>query len=219
MEQITATGRDVPPAVAADVPAAAGSNDEEEAPGLLEHLAEAEDAAPELGTILADLTHEIARLGEIVEAASKRMADADARGQGVKGRLVITEKMSQQLEQPAERIQDLGHRFAALLVKLDPAILTALDFASAADEIDPATIEFLQLLENLAAEVQPALASLDSLLGELAQASTLSRSLRSPLGRIQTGLKGVLDGRAIIENWAHRADEIRRPPEDDASTS
>lgn len=165
VEEVTAAGTDLPPVeserVASPVPygseesqeASATSPDtDDESPGFFELWADAEEAMPQIGEILEGLTQEMERVGAIVESAGTRMAEADARGSGMKARLVLTEAMAKQLDAPAENIQDLGHRYAALLLKLDPGILTMLEVLGEEEsQPDSDSKEVLQSIQEFAA--------------------------------------------------------------------
>jgi hypothetical protein len=197
-----------PASAAGDATSEDESADDDE-PGLVEVLAASEEAAPQLGIILQELGDEIERVGAIADAATARMTKSDARGAGMKGRLVATEQMAREIAAPAERIQELGHRYAAALVTLDPGILTALDAAEDPEVAsDPSRDEFLNVIQDLTAAADPALGELSNLVESLRQAAGWSRSLRRPLGQMRTGLQGVLDGKGIIDEWGRRAAEV-----------
>jgi len=183
--------------------------DNDDAAGVLEKLAVSEDAMPKLGEIMEEMTPQIEKVGQLVSSAVEEMQAADARGQGMKARLVITERLARRLDEPADRIEDLGHRYAAVLTELDPGVHTWLDLA-AHDAYEDEFIQLLQTIRSFATTADSALSELDVLLHEMNEAAKFSRSLRPPLRRMRTGLRGVLDGRAIIDDWGRRADDIAR---------
>jgi hypothetical protein len=183
--------------------------DNDDAAWVLEKLAVSEDAMPKLGEIMEEMTPQIEKVGQLVSSAVEEMQAADARGQGMKARLVITERLARRLDEPADRIEDLGHRYAAVLTELDPGVHTWLDLA-AHDAYEEEFIQLLQTIRSFATTADSALSELDVLLHEMNEAAKFSRSLRPPLRRMRTGLRGVLDGRAIIDDWGRRADDIAR---------
>jgi hypothetical protein len=234
VQEVTATGTDLPPAggpegVASSVGGRPGELKEaspagseavdDEAPGLLELWADAEDAMPELGDILEAMTRELERVANMVKTAGARVTEADARGDTMKARLVVTQALARQLAEPAERIQELGHRYAATLVKLDPAILTMLEVAGEDESVSgPELAVFLTSLRELAAAAESTLQDLGGFVASIDDTAKLSRSLRRPLGQMRTGLHGVIDGKAIIDEWGRRAQDLerrRRPTADD----
>jgi len=209
---VTATVEDVPKS-ASSLRAAGesgGDDDDDDEPGILEKIAASEEAMPELTEILETITVVIQEVGDLVQTAGDAMKAAEARGGGMKARLVVTERLAHQLNMPAERLEGLGHDYAATLAKLDPGVHSLLDAAEVAgsDDSDNAA-EFLEVLIRVGGIADNALGELDVLVAATKEAATFSRSLRRPLSRMRIGLRGVLDGRDIIEEWGRRASDIQ----------
>jgi len=217
---VTETVQDVPDRPAHSIaPAPEGNGDEDQELGVIEKLAASEAAMPQLTEIMEEIGHQIEEVGELVDDAGTRMQAASARGQSMKAHLVITEKLAQELGVPAARIEELGHRYASLLAELDPGIHTLLDMAAESDPAAAEEIEFVQSMQELASSADEALEQLEMMVASTKDAAKFSRSLRAPLNRMRRGLQGVLDGRAIIEEWGRRArgiedDRGADPPDD-----
>ena len=184
--------------------------EEQEHPGVVELLAEGEEALPRLVETMEALGDEIDNLGELSQQAEAEIHASDARGAGFAGRLAVAERFARRLKEPAEKIRELGRSYAADLVRIDPAMLAMLDEL----ERDPTQVseaaEFLKGIHGLQSEAGPATDSLEELTHTLAEGARLSRSLRAPLGEIRAGLQGVLDGRTVIEEWDRRARSLER---------
>ena len=214
--RVTATVQDAPDsAVVAiagrDVSGVLADGEDPEEPGLLDKLAQTEDAMPELTAILEQIGQEVENVGQLVAQADERMRAASTRSQGVKAQLVATEALARELGEPAQRIEELGHRYAEHLAALDPGIHVILDMATAEGEDEENGREggeLLRELQSLAQISDEALNELSGLIDVTGKAAKLSRSLRAPLRRMRTGLRGVVDGRAIIDEWGRRAAEI-----------
>lgn len=183
------------------------SAEDDESPGLMELLAEGEAAIPRLGEILEELSQRMEEVSSLVEKATRDMQAADSRGGGFAGRLRVTERLAKELDEPAIRMADLGHRYAAELVKVDPLVLTLLDVTPADEQEAAEQREFATTIRTLAANAVPAAEALTGFITELREAGRLSRSIRRPQRKLQTGLQGVLDGQAVIAEWARRAGE------------
>jgi TIR domain len=191
--------------------AVASGEDEDDSPGILEKLATTEDAWPQITAITAAVGTQIERVGEVTAAASERIAAAESRGSdGAKARLVQTERMAHELKAPAEELERLGYEYAVVLADLDPGVQTLLDLAAEGDVNEEGRADLLTAIQELAATADESLTELSGMLASAAEMSKLSRSLRSPLKRIQKGLQGVLDGRAVIEDWGKRARGIEQ---------
>lgn len=183
-------------------------DDGDEAPGEIELLAEGETALPRFVEAVENLGAEIEKIGTLVEESGQEMEAANRRGAGFASQLTLTERLSRRLEEPASRIGDLGHAYAAELLKVDPAVRTLLDHAADDPEEASEAREFVEGISALAREAEVSLAGLKELLSEMEKASRVSRSLRRPLKRIRAGLQGVLDGQSLIREWSRRAERL-----------
>lgn len=194
------------------------AEDEDDAPGFIERMAEGEKAFKHIGTTLNDLAAEVMQLGVIADDASEKTQAADRRGASFAGRLAVIEQMAKALSEPAERIGHLGQVYASELVHSDSMILAALEaLETGSEELTPEdrvdALEFLKSIRGLAAEADSALAQLSELVAALDEGASLSRSLRKPLRRAKEGVQGVLDGKGVIEEWDRRASnlELQQP--------
>lgn len=191
-------------AVVADAEAEDPLQDDE--PGFLEKLAASEDAWPEITEVMEAIGTEIEKIGDLMADATARIAAADARGTGIKARLAITEAVAHKLGRPAETIEELGYRYATLMTTLDAGVLALLEMAESADrEGDDELQEFFTNTKALVETSDGALTSLQGMVDSAVATAKYSRSLRSPVSKMRNGLRGVIDGRTIVEEWGRRA--------------
>lgn len=203
------TVQDVPePADTTPLPAAPPGDEDDDEPGILEKLVTAEESMPQVTEILEGARRQIEQVSELVEDSTQRMQTADARGQGMKARLVITERLAKALGGPTAEIEEFGRQYAELLTTLDPGVHAMLDLVALDETATEARAEFLHVVQSLAANADEALPQFHELVESSKEAAEFSRSLRGPLRRMQTGLQGVLDGRALIDEWGRRASAI-----------
>jgi hypothetical protein len=186
-----------------------------DSPGLLEQMAESEAAVPELEGILDQLSTAVTRVGELLTLATEEMERSDQHGEGMKGRLRVTQRLAKSLEEPAELIEQAGRNFAAALVQADPGILTMIELVGDPDQDEsPEDREtFLRSILEVRESAAPGLKELRVFLAGLSDIAKFSRALRPPVARMKTGLQGVLDGEAVLEGWAQKADAARRGAE------
>jgi TIR domain len=209
-EQLTVTV----PAEPAGPPLAEATNGgaTDDSPGLLEVLAAGEAAAPRLADALDAISEQINIVGDLMERAAEDMRRSDARGAGFAGRLRVSERVARELQEPSQKIADLGHVYASELVTLDPAMLTLLDAArDAAPEDAASATEFIASIQSLWRNAETALGALSELVAAADEAASVSRTVRQPLRQMRAGLQGVLDGQSILEEWKKRADDIKPP--------
>jgi len=207
------------------VPATAGTDltvEEDETPGVVEILAEGEQAITTIVEITEAVTPVMERFGELAEEATGRLHAADARGAGFAGRLRETERFATELAEPASEIERLGQQYAAELVKLDPAVLTLIDLAANADadEVEDAE-KFFNSMRELTGAAGGAIVHLETFVSQLDGMTALSRGLRKPLRQMKSGLRGFIDGRALMDEWDRRIAEVSRDnePEDEPPAS
>ena len=187
------------------------AQEDDDRPGVLEVLAEGEEALPRLAEILESFAAEIFGMNELTERVTDDLNAAIVRNADMKTRLQIAQAFGTELNKPAANIERLGHEYGSVLSTVDSAMHAVLD--AAADLKTPEDIAqrdaLIKVLVNVAGESDKALTQMATLIEVLKTTARFSRTLRIPIKRIQTGLQGFLDGRALIDEWARRASELR----------
>jgi hypothetical protein len=181
----------------------------DEEPGIMERIATGEVAMEKITQLLGEIGAEIEAVGQVVGESGAAIQGASKGGQGMKAVLVLTDRLARDLGDPTERIEKLGREYAKGLSELDPGVHAWLDLVEGEEEPGPEQVEYLLQVEGLAEASDGALKALGELVEGAKTMSMYSRSLRKPANMMRSGLQGVLDGRAIIEEWARRAREIR----------
>lgn len=187
--------------------------EDDDRPGFLELVVSGEEAVAKLNQTLEALAAEINIVGMLANGATDQINAPDARTLGAKARLQIAENLAYELTGPAQNIERLGHEYASVLIALDPAVHAYLDIAETNEEgtVEESLIrnQFLKTVLGIAEVADGALRAIEVLVETMKGSAKISRSLRIPIRRIQTGLRGMLDGRALIEEWGRRATEIQ----------
>jgi TIR domain-containing protein len=193
---------------------AAAADDEE--PGLLELVAEGEEALPEWQRIVESISPEMEKLGTVATAAAEEIAKSDARGAGASGRLRVAIKLAEEMRPHADAILNLGQANANVLVKLDPAINALIDqLDENPEELQVEGVAgFLDTIRSLAASGRESVKSLQELSASLDVFAKFARALRPPVRDIQGGLRGFVDAQAIFDAWEKRVDELELPTDD-----
>jgi hypothetical protein len=150
-------------------------------------------------------------IGRLASDANEQVAASDQRGGGFAGRLTVAQRLASALEEPAERLLQLGSSYASELVQIDPAILALIraveEDPSQASSEDAA--ELFDSIQGLAAASRETAEAMAVLSQALSQTATLSRVLRRPVRKIQEGLRGILDGQSVIDEWDERIQKVR----------
>jgi TIR domain len=191
---------------------------EDEGPGLVDRLARGEEAIPKMGEALEALGEEVNRVGELMTEATAEVEAADNRGGGFAPRLKIARDLAKRLDPHAEAIHETGRDYGAALVDADPAVDTLFGMIeeSLAEGRPPLTqderqeaLELLLSAQEMASNSAVAMASLKQFITSLDELGTLSRDIRRPTSRMRKGLQGLVDGQAVIDEWARRANHLQ----------
>ena len=162
--------------------------DEDDAPGVIDLLAAAEEAFPHLNEVMEVIGNDIQLIGSITEETGKLIDAAAERGAGLKPALTLTEQLARKLAEPAGRIERNGREYAVTLAALDPGVQTNLDLIEEREQAED-EVTFLRSVQEMAEAADQALDQLQGMVDEARAAAKLSRSLRGPLGRMQRGIQ------------------------------
>ena len=191
-----------------------GDEDDEEAPGLVDVLAQSEVALPRMSDALTALASETKEIGRLTDEANAELEAADARGAGFAGRLKVIRDLAKRLDPHAQRVEHLGRDYGTALIQADHGVHALLDGIEAElpETEDPESareaLDLLRSVQELADSTAGGMDGLRGFLQVMESMSTFSRDMRPPAKRISKGLKGMVDGYALIEEWGRRAREI-----------
>lgn len=182
------------------------SSDENE-PGFLDLAVIGEEAFPKLNLTVERIAAELVTIGELAGQATGEFVAANVHNAPMKVRLNIAESLAERLKEPAESLAQLGHDYIEVLTTLDPAIHAILDAALLEVGPDEAIYrdEFLKTIQTAAKAADEAVQQTETLIQAMQEPAKASRTLRTPLRRIEIGLQGLLDGRGLIAEWGRRA--------------
>jgi hypothetical protein len=111
-------------------------------------------------------------------------------------------------------LESLATQYATDLVRLDPTILDLLELV-AEGELDKDSAEFVISVQNLGQAVTPSMSQLEELVSSMEAGARVSRTLRSPIRRMQAAVRGIIDGITVIDKWRRRAEEIDLPKQEE----
>lgn len=196
----------------------AGEADESEpSPGLMDILAEGEEALPRWQAAIEEFPGVLQELSDATVRATQGIAESDRKGKGFAGRLNIARQLARELGPVANRLQEVGQRYSANLRAVDPAVLLLIRLADdvvRSGEVSPddlaAVNTYFEGLDNLVTASDQSVDSLRGLIASIGDNLTFSRDLNPVLKRLQVGLRNVIDGQSLIEEWRRRRHEV--PP-------
>ena len=180
--------------------------DEDESPGYLEVMAEAEEAINRVPDLLERLNEIMGTVGEAVTAANS----ASESSEGFPARLAATHRLAMAIDEPSEEFKSVAKSYATEMVSTDAGVLTLIrqieeGEISADDQAAvPGFFNSIRELSDTFAEVS---GQIDSFLAILPATAGMSKVLRKPMRNLQEGLRAMKDGNAVVSEWRRRIDE------------
>ena len=89
---------------------------DDEAPGVLDRIAQTETTLPKWKATIDGLVGEIQNIGEAMAKATRDIERGETQGKGLAARLTIARQVAQTLEEPTSRFYSLANRFAMELL-------------------------------------------------------------------------------------------------------
>lgn len=180
--------------------------DEDDPPGMLDRIAEAELALPKWSDTIVRVGQIIESLGEDMSNATQEMSDADKRGQGFVGRLTVSRKLAQAIDGPGEEVLELSSQFVEQLSTVDSGIRQLIELGASVDDAsEPAEreslLEFFENVEELAGSAREGFATVADFLESMEPIERMSRDLRAPLRKFRQGLTVMSEAQVLMDEW------------------
>jgi hypothetical protein len=183
----------------------------DEEPGTLELMAEAEEALPRWAQVMEEFVETIKDVSEVVQGASVQVDRANARGGGFADRLRIAQELAKNLQPTADRMGELGNRYSAELVKIDPGILGIIrqvESEGINSDNERQVREFFAVLKDTAQKARAGMPGVQVFYDSLTDISAFSKAIRPLAAKMRNALQQVMDGQAILDEWERRIDEV-----------
>lgn len=176
---------------------------DEEAPGKLDLIAEAEEAMPKLQSTIEEMAACLNEVGD-VSRSNKEALDRAVKQNKMGPRLAVIRKTATELDGPAQRFLDLSTEYASHVIDLNAGI-DALTNLQPYGEMSPNDqAEFLSLANSIRsmrdASVE-ALAAVQSAAETFQEIGSLSRDMRKPTSKLQRGIERMGDVQGTYDEW------------------
>ncbi len=181
---------------------------EEQPLGIVDILAEMEEAMPRWTAVVQGFPEVMSALSTAAEQAAHHIQLSDNAGKGFAGRLAAARNYAKAIEEPANRVLELGTKYASELVAVDPGVLTMIRLAGeqTSAEDKAAACDVFTSVRGLAAASAENVESLRTLSATIEETAKYSRDIRAPLAKVQSGLQRVMDGQSIMDEWVRQMD-------------
>ncbi|MEN3320656.1 MAG: hypothetical protein V7643_4058 [Mycobacterium sp.] len=197
-----------------------GNEDSDDSPGFVDKIARSETALPEWNETVIVITAEIERVGELMQDAATEIANRDARGGGFAGRLDVARTLTEKLEEPAAKLQELANQFTAQLNEVDLGVRAIIDLIPNEAESQPRNIpqimKFLSSIKYLIKQGKQGLGSLEGMMSSIQANEGTTRSLRPVLRKLRNALTILYEGRLVLDEWEALIVDLDFPSDEEA---
>lgn len=178
---------------------------DDDSPGLIDRVARAEEALPELSDTLEAITEQIELVGQGVQEASSDMENTSTQRKGFAHRLVIAKRLARTLSEPSEKVWALSNDYASELHDFDVGIRAIIELAQAELKGHPESkqevCKFFHALQALSATSSKSFDEIQQFIDAIAPVEKMSRDLRPRLRRLRQGLTIMIEARELTDNW------------------
>lgn len=178
-------------------------------PGTADLIAETEAGMPAWTAAIEAFRSPNEIIAARVAAATQRLQEGEAAGKAFGFRIVVARELAEELMDPADDLRRVGIEYLEKLTALDPGvraiIAAAGDSAFSEDDRQAACSMFLSLRELIAISRNSS-ESVVGLIESLKGPAKQFKDLRRPLGKMRSGLRGVIDGGAVFDEWERLLD-------------
>ncbi|WP_137843107.1 toll/interleukin-1 receptor domain-containing protein [Microbacterium sp. 2FI] len=189
-----------PPATMSDT-AALVPDDEE--PGLLDLVADAQPAMEAWRQTLGQIAPAAERFNAKFQAATALMNTANKKPDAFARKIVIARELARDVEPELQEIEELSSQYVAGLLRIDPTVHAIFELSklstdeNAEDVVATLSTSFSELVE----QARQASDSMNRAADAARANAKLSRDLRPVLRRYETAVRNIADGFEIIEEW------------------
>jgi hypothetical protein len=181
------------------------TREEDDAPGLIDQLAFAEEHQERVGELAEEIAACIESLGRLAEETTEKMEQSDARGGGMRERLAITIGYASGMDEIATRLDRLVDEYVESMAAVSGgnlALIAVLEEDPFQLEQNPEALEFGITLRGSARITRDSLASLAG--QAISETSRHARVMREPAARIRRAFDKFSAATAVVDEWDRR---------------
>ena len=188
------------------------TDEEEDEPlGLIDRLAQAEEALPDWKNTLSAISQEIELIGRLMSEATAEINEKAGRSKGFAHRLTVARRLAKQLGEPTDKVSSFGRQFVTQLHDVDEGFraIIAHGPAEIAERPESKTelCQFFKVVRNLSTSAQSGLSAIQQMAEAIAPVEKMSRDLRPVLRRLRQGLTMMVEAREVTDSWVGLIDE------------
>ena len=184
---------------------------EDEEPGILDRLADGEEAAGNLNLTITATGRGIEEIGEIMKETTAEIQASQNRPRGFVYRAQVVREMSEKLEGPIEAICELVPKYKSQLQAVDDGVRLMIELGPKELEDDSETKEqlcsYFDSVRDMSTASQGAVESFEYMIRTAGEIEKTSRDLRPGLRRLRSALTVLITNMQTTAQWPILIDE------------
>lgn len=133
-------------------------------------------------------------------------------------KLVVLRRVAKDLESPTQQIVDAGDEYMRSLLAIDPSFRALAEIGHAQTSVTPedraALAQAQESVQGMVRAGEEATESVRSAIHSGRGLARLSRDMRPALKRYETGSQNIIDGQAVMQEWADLLNAVRFPEDE-----
>jgi hypothetical protein len=186
-------------------------DDDDDDRGFIDIVAESEEQMDALVPALEELGGYVIEMGDLADRSTELMAQSDAAGKGMRGRLQVATRYATGLSEIADKLEPSVDRYGSVLDAVSGGTLALIERMEEDAEALEEGETFGMTVRQTAAITRESLASLGALVESIRSSARMSRVLRQPSQRIVTALNRFVEATSSIDEWDRRLQSLGVP--------
>lgn len=174
---------------------------EDDLPGLVDRMANAEEALPSWNKTLDCLGQEITKISRLMQDATVDISKKPS----FSARLKIARHLAKDLNAPTENIVKSGNEFTSQLHDVDEGFRAIIERGSVEISESPESKEefcrFFRTIKDVSLSANRGLGSVEGMINAIVPLEKMSRDLRPVLRRLRQGLTVLSEARVVTDSW------------------
>lgn len=208
----------LPPAAPSQTAELAADNVAEEqtpddVPGLIDLVASAEDSFDAFSDSVTGISAVVKALGDLAGTTTNEIAQSDARGGGMRGRLTVATRYADGLAKHAEDLEALVEQYEQACSAVSGGTLAMIEVLEGdpAQLDEPEVEQYAAAIRSLARATRESLRSLSGMTASMMDNAKMSRVMRAPTRRVTSALDRFGATSQIIDEWDRRLQALGVP--------
>lgn len=178
-----------------------------EDPGIVDILADGEEALPLMSERLDKFVALIADLNEATLTAVADMAKSDKQGKGFAGRLQVSRGLAKRIDAIADQMDPLVRGYLSDVFRVDASTRTMFQLLKDTGQVEEG-IPFLLSVRGMALASEESIAGTVTLADSLLDNAKFSKDLRAPSVRVEKLLRQMVDAQSVFSDWLVQIDDL-----------